>query len=379
MNKTMNSIMKRITVRGLLLAACTINLALPPFAAFAANANPPGTVTEWGYTIGSSTPTTVALPPGVLALAIAAGQFHNLAITTDGLYTWERGVASPMKVDFPPAVTTVLAVAGGMYHSLALTDDGLYAWGGNGNGQLGDGTTTDSSVPVKVIFPAGVTVQAVATGSYHSMAITDDGLYTWGDNGGAQLGDGTRIDRTLPVKVSFPSAVKTLVAISGGGFHSLAITDDGVYAWGNNTFGQLGDATTTDRVQPTKVYFQKIAMPTTVTAIAAGFWHSLAIGDGSVFGWGYNGNGELGDGTVTARLVPVRTVFPKKTQIIAIAIAAGSMHSLAATDKGLFAWGNNSSGQLGMTGASRYTATKVPGESNVIAVGAGYYHSLALH
>jgi alpha-tubulin suppressor-like RCC1 family protein len=267
-----------------------------------------------------------------------------------------------------------------MGHSLALTDDGLYAWGNNGNGELGNGSTIDSAVPVKVIFPPTVTsVSAIAAGAYHSLAITSDGLYAWGDNNGAQLGDGTRLDRILPVKVFFPPAVTTLVAVSGGGFHSLAITSDGVYAWGNNTFGQLGDGTTTGRLRPTKVVFPRRATPTTVTAIAGGFWHSLAIGDGSVFGWGYNGNGELGDGTGVAQMIPVKTVFPKKTVVIATAIAAGSMHSLAATDQGLFAWGNNSNGQLGMTGGNRYTATKVTAESNVIAVGAGYYHSLALH
>src|SRR5690242_20727342 len=128
MNRKIDSTMKHIPVCSVLLAACTINLALSPLAVSAANVNPTGSVTEWGYTMGSSRPTTVPLPSGVLALDIAAGQFHNLAITTDGLYTWERGVTTPMKVAFPPAVGTVMAAAGGMYHSLALTDDGIYAW-----------------------------------------------------------------------------------------------------------------------------------------------------------------------------------------------------------------------------------------------------------
>ena len=389
MNRIMNSMIKRITVR-LLLAACLAYVAMQPFAAFAASVKLPGTVTAWGYnglgclgdgtTTSSSKPVSVILPAGVTASAIAAGQFHNLAITDDGLYQWGDGIATPMKVAFPATVTTVIAAAGGMYHSLALTDDGVYAWGGNGSGQLGDGTTTDSAEPVKVLFPTTVTtVMVIATGSYHSMAITDDGLYTWGDNGGAELGDGTRLDRSMPVKVTFPSTVTTIVAISGGGFHSLAITDDGVYAWGNNTFGQLGDGTTTDRVQPTKVIFQRKTAPTTVTAIAAGFWHSLAIGDNSVYGWGYNGNGELGTITGTTTMIPVKVSFPKKTPVLVTAIAAGSMHSLALTDNGLYAWGNNSSGQLGISAANSLTPAKVQAESNVIDIGAGYYHSLALH
>jgi len=188
-----------------------VSLTTQPFAAFAATAKLPGAVTAWGYnglgclgdgtTTSSSKPVSVILPAGVTTSAIAAGAFHNMAITADGLYWWGDGVATPMKVTFPATVTTVIAAAGGMYHSLALTDDGVYAWGGNGSGQLGNGTTTDSTMPVEVIFPSTVTtVSAIAAGSYHSMAITDDGLYTWGDNGG-QLGDGTTKSREKPVLV----------------------------------------------------------------------------------------------------------------------------------------------------------------------------------
>ena len=239
MNRIMNSRRKRVAVRGLLLAACTVYLAMQTFPASAAKVNP-GTVTAWGYnglgclgdgtTTSSSTPVLVILPPGVTASSIAAGSFHNLAITDDGLYAWGDGTTIPVKVAFPATVTTMVAVAAGMFHSLALTYGGLYAWGGNGSGQLGDGTTTDRTVPVKVIFPSAVTtVSAIAAGAYHSLAITDDGLYAWGSNGSGQLGDGTYAKKTVPAKVALPSAVTTL-AISGGGLHSLAVTDDGVYA-----------------------------------------------------------------------------------------------------------------------------------------------------
>jgi alpha-tubulin suppressor-like RCC1 family protein len=385
MNTTINSMPKRVAVRGILLVACIAYLTMQA-ATPARSAAAPGTVTAWGYnssgelgdgtTTSSSTPVTVLLPPGVTASAIAAGFFHNLAITSDGVYTW-GGIIIPARVSFPEAVTTVTAVAAGGGHSLAITNDGLYAWGANQNGQLGDGTTANATTPVRVVFPLSVTqVSAIAAGYGHSLAITDDGLYAWGLNSGGQLGIGTRTPSSVPVKVAFPAGVM-VTAISGGGFHSLAITNDGVYAWGNNTFGQIGDGTITDSTVPRKITFpKKVAL---VSAVAAGFWHSLGITDNGAYAWGYN-NGELGDGTFTDRHTPVKVTFPKAVTAVT-AIAAGSMHSLAVTNDGLYAWGVNSIGQLGISSnvSPVPTPTRVKGESNAIAVGAGYYHSLALH
>lgn len=375
---------------------CTVvaaSLLLLPSMSSAASVTP-GTVTAWGYnglgclgdgtTISSSKPVTVALPAGVSALAIAAGSFHNLAITNDGVYTWGGQVLIPVKVAFPPEVTAVTDIAAGAGHSLALTNDGVYAWGGNSSGQLGDGTLISRPDPVKIAFPPAVTeVIAVAAGSYHSLAITNDGVYAWGSNGGAQLGDGTRVNRNAPVKVGLPGAVTTVTAIAGGGFHSLAITNDGVYAWGNNTFGQLGNGSITDSAVPVKVVFNsfKKTPPAAVTAIAAGFWHSLVIGDGNIYGWGYGSNGELGSPAGSTNVFPVKAVFPKKTApIVFTTLSAGDMHSLALSNAGVvYAFGNNSEGQLGSNSNGGPTPTKVPGEAGVVDVSAGYSHSIALH
>ncbi|HTM11165.1 MAG TPA: hypothetical protein VL754_22500 [Verrucomicrobiae bacterium] len=373
--------------------AVAVSLLLVPLMSLAASVTP-GTVTAWGYnglgclgdgtTTSSSKPVTVGLPDGVSALTITAGSFHNLAITTEGVYTWGGEVLTPTKIVFPAAVTAVSDIAAGAGHSLALTDDGVYVWGGNSSGQLGDGTTISKPDPVKIFFPSSVTaIFSVAAGSYHSLAVTDDGVYAWGSNGGAQLGDGTRTQRNAPVKVALPPAVTSVSAVSGGGFHSLAITNDGVYAWGNNTFGQLGNGTITDSAVPVKVVFAvaKRTAPVNVTAIAAGFWHSLAIGDGNIYGWGYGSNGELGSPAGSTNVFPVKAVFPKKVgPIVFTAVSAGDLHSVALSNVGeVYAFGNNSEGQLGSNSNGGPTPTKVPNEGGVIDVSAGYYHSLALH
>jgi Regulator of chromosome condensation (RCC1) repeat len=149
------------------------------------------------------------------------------------------------------------------------------AWGYNLYGQLGNASTTTSSTPVAVSLPTGTTVTAIAAGGFHSLALTSTGrMLAWGQNGSGQLGNGTTAGSTTPVAVSLPSGT-TVTAIAGGRVHSLALTSTGqVLAWGLNGFGQLGNATTTDSSTPVLV---SLPAGTTVTAIAGGGLHSLAI------------------------------------------------------------------------------------------------------
>src|SRR5450759_1953477 len=124
--------------------------------------------------------------------------------------------------------------------SIAVVSGSAWAWGDNGFGQLGNGTTTNSSIPVAVSLPGGTTVIAIAGGGYHGLALT------WGANGLGQLGNGTTADSNTPVAVSLPSGT-TVIASAGGGFHSLALTSSGqVLAWGYNSDGELGNGTTTN-------------------------------------------------------------------------------------------------------------------------------------
>lgn len=304
----------------------------------------------------------------------------------------------PVLVDQGGVLTdkSVLAISTGYSHSLALCSDGTLAtWGYNGSGQLGDGTTTESSVPVRVNQSGvltGKTIVAISAGDEHSLALCADGtLATWGANRFSQLGDGTTTASSVPVRVNQNGVLvdKTVVAASAGASHSLILCSDGTMAaWGLNWSGQLGNGTTTESSIPVGVNQSGVLAGKTVIAVSTGDSHSLALcSDGTLATWGYNFYGQLGDGTTTESSVPVRVnqsgVLAGKT---VVAVAAGSYHSLALCSDGTLAtWGYNRSGQLGDGSAT--TESKIPVRVNqgailagktIVAISAGDEHSLAL-
>ncbi|MCP4546611.1 MAG: hypothetical protein GY835_09125, partial [bacterium] len=335
--------------------------------------------------LGDGTTTEQHVPVQVSGLmevtAMAAGQAHSLALKSDGtVWAWGNNAFgqlgdgtttdrhTPVQVSGLAGIT---AIAGGYFHSLALKSDGtVWAWGNNAHGELGDGTTTNRHIPVQVSGLTGVT--AIAGGQYHSLALKSDGtVWAWGNNYTGQLGDGTTTDRYTPVQVSGLTGV---TAIAGGYFHSLALKSDGtVWAWGDNDNGELGDGTTTIRLTPVQV-----SSLTGVIAIAGGSnHHGLALkSDGTVWAWGYNAYGQLGDGTTTSRSSPVQVSGLTGVTVI----AGGSVHSLALKSDGtVWAWGKNGYGQLGDgTTTDRSLPAQVSGLTGVIAIAAGGYHNLAL-
>ena len=301
-----------------------------------------------GTTANKTAPGLVSSLSGVIA--IDCGIEHSLALKSDGtVWAWGRNgngqlgdvtttnSSSPVQAS---GLTGVIAIAVGGNHSLALKSDGtVWAWGFNQYGQLGDSTTTQRTTPVQVSGLSGVI--AIASGGYHSMALKSDGtVWAWGynSNGYGQLGDGSTTDRTTPVQVSLIGGV---VAIAGGGYHSMALKSDGtVWAWGANYYGQLGDGSTTNRTTPVQV-----SGLTGAVAIAGGGNHSLALkSDGTVYAWGHNNRGQLGDGTTTQRYTPV--LLSDLTGVVRI--ECGDSHSMALKSDGtVYAWGENGSGQLG--------------------------------
>lgn len=262
------------------------------------------------------------------------------------------------------------AVEGGGDHALALKTDGtVWAWGRNFYGELGIGNNVLHAVPVPVSALSGIT--AIACGGTHSLALSGDGMvWSWGSNYFLQLGDGTAADSNFPVPVS---SLTDVTAIAGGFYHSIALANDStVWTWGRDFYGELGDGTNNNSNVPVPVNSL-----TGVTAIAGGFGHSLALRkDSTVWAWGYGLWGQLGNGSNANSNVPVQ-VSPL-THVIAI--AGGGYHSLALKDDGtVWAWGNNYLGQLGNGGnAHSYVPLQVPGLSGVVAIAGGDQFSLAL-
>nr|WP_240546060.1 hypothetical protein [Paenibacillus artemisiicola] len=267
-------------------------------------------------------------------------------------------------------------VAGGRGHGLALKQDGtVWAWGLNNYGQLGEyGQSYDRYTPIQVQRLSSVI--AIAAGNEHSLALESDGtVWAWGNNSNGQIGDGSGrpgLGHSAPIQIKNFSSV---VAIDSGANYNLALKSNGtVWAWGDNSFGQLGDGTTNERHIPVQIQGLD-----SIVAISTGTEHSMALKtDGTVWAWGNNASGQLGDGSTTHRYAPVQVQGIHS----AVSIATGGSHSLALKSDGtVWAWGNNSYGQLGDGNtAEQHAPVQVQGLASVTAMAAGVRggHTLAV-
>ena len=289
------------------------------------------------------------------------------------------GNATTATVQQTPALvfgitTTAKQLAGGGDHSVLLKSDGTVAgWGDNSHGEIGDGTSTFRTVPVPVSI-TGVT--KVSAGALHTLAVRSDGtVWAWGDNAKGQLGDNTTTDRHTPIQVH---GLTGITAVAGGGLFSLALSSTGaVYAWGSDVAGQMGTSpSNTNQLLPAQV-----PLLSNIIAIAAGYDFGLAVkSDGTVWAWGDDYYGQLGDGSASAHLHAIQVVGI--TGIVSV--AGGYDHSVAlGSDGSVWTWGRNAAGQLGNgTTVDSYTARIVipappAGQPKVTQISAGDYDTLA--
>ncbi len=273
----------------------------------------------------------------------------------------------------------VTEIAAGTWHTCAVVDGRVKCWGENSKGQLGDGTTTMRLTPVSVLKVDGVTDTAesnrhLATGNFHGCAYGTAGLYCWGDNSKGQVGDGTAEDRATPVQIK-PNMVR---AVGAGSYHTcIDYGFDRVQCWGYNGTGQLGDGSVSNRNTPTPASLA--AAPANLNPRLDGGYYDtcmLAV-DGGVICWGANNHGQLGDGTSVASRTGVR---PIPAGAGATMLAVGDSHACAVVNGGVQCWGANSWGQLGDgTTLERSTPVQViPANSGVTAVDAGVRHTCAV-
>lgn len=212
----------------------------------------------------------------------------------------------------------------------------------------------------------------IFAGSFHTMLLKTEGtLWAWGDNSSGQLGDGTTTNKSSSTQVG----TGTDWAAVRGGYapQTIAIKSNGtLWAWGNNSGGQLGDGTTTNKSSPTQV-----GTETNWSTISTGDSHTVAIKtDGTLWAWGSNGYGQLGNGTTTQQYSPIQIGTATNWSVV----AAGQFHTVAIkTDGTLWAWGWNLSGQLGDgTTADKSSPIQIGTAVNWSAVATGYAHSIAL-
>lgn len=331
-----------------------------------------------GTTAASYSPVPASGPPGAIR-QIAAGYFTSAALLSDGtVWVWGSNnsgalgtgssggwVATPQQV---PGLSSVTQIALGIVDVYAVRSDGtLWAWGFNQSGQLGNGTTTASYQPVRVPGLTGIT--QVSAGVGYVLARRSDGtVWAWGDNSRGFLGDGTTTERLAPVRVPGLTGITEVSA----NWASFAVRSDGtLFGWGAGDDGALGNGTSGGSV------LTPAPVPglTGVTQVSSNNGATLALAGsgGTVWAWGWNDIGQLGDGTTVSKLSPERLALAGVTQVAA-GISGGS--AAVRSDGTLLTWGGNGFGNLGNGTQGGYTVTPAPVRSltgvSQVVFGGGY-------
>lgn len=289
---------------------------------------------------------------------ISTGLTQNIALRSDGtVWTWgESYREQEIPLTKVEGLENIVSISSGLLHYLALREDGtVWAWGSNDMGQLGDGTTNITSKPVQVVGLDSVV--SIVASYYNSMALREDGtVWIWGYGIRGVLGYDAPVEHKQLVPIKIPN-LENIIQVDLSYLHGAALKGDGtVWTWGFNESGQLGDGTFFDHAAPLQV--QNL---NGVIKVSASYSQTLALTrDGKVWAWGNNYYGEVGDASgIQKRPSPVRTAHLEGI----VDIEAGELYSMAIKRNGsVWAWGNNTYGQLGDgTKVAKTTRTLVNG------------------
>ncbi len=319
---------------------------------------------------------------------VSAGEVHTLAIKTDGtLWAWgnnyygQLGDGTAVDKNTPTQIGTdtnwAVISAGGIYSLAVKTDGTLWAWGNNWNGRLGDGTEVQKNAPVRIGTDTDWSSVTAAIGlGGHSFALKRDGsLWGWGWNVAGQVGDGTTVDKLSPVQIS---ANGQWAVISAGWSHTVALKTNGtLWAWGSNHGGQLGDGTTDFKAIPTQ-----IGTDTNWGHASAGGHYTLGVkNDGTLWGWGFD-QGPLGSGGINNITSPLQIGSDTNWAFVSAGAASRQVNPIIAaikTNGTLWAWGDNRYGQIGDgTFIDKDVPVQIGSDTNWRTVSAGGDHMAAL-
>ena len=325
----------------------------------------PSNATNTAVTWSSSNPTAITVDANGKVTAVKSGRTVITVKTADGGYT---------------AICTVYTygnvASAGFWHNAFLTNGTVWTWGYNVYGALGNGTMTNSNVPVKIGGNLNGYVVSVAAGGYHTLALKCDGtVWAWGWNRYGQLGQGTNGDTTSSSTLVQVKGLSDIITIAANANTNIALKSDGtVWTWGYNYYGQVGDGTTTDRLTPAQV-----SGLTGVVSVAMGAFNTVAVkSDGTVWAWGNNSYGQLGTGvTAASSAVPVQV-----SGLSGIVSAASGYYNIVAlkSDGTVWSLGENDCGKLGNGSAvaSSSTPVQASGLTGITAVSTGCNQVLAL-
>lgn len=320
-------------------------------------------------------PDGTLIPTTSRMVALAANLNHSVALDEQGMvWTWGRNNEGQLgRLDGPDSgtptavvgVTDIVAIAAGQRHTMALNRDGaIWAWGSNTNGQLGVETVEDTRHTPELVPGFTDEIVAIAAGGSFSLALDVEGeVWAWGNNGNGQLGILEGGERATPEKVV---GVSDIVTIAAGRSHVLATTADGaLYAWGLNGSGQLATGDEDDRDTPTMAV--TLSAPA-VTVRAAGNFSMALLETGRLLGWGQNFNGQLGNGDSGSKADTTAPVSIELSDVVDV--SAGLAHTIALTADGtVFAWGLNSFGQIGNGQTGIDSSSNTPEQVPIISSG----------